>query len=70
MNPKLPGTIYVYDVVDGRELHNRRVFAFCAIGIPDGIKCDEKGYVYAGCGKLFFPSDNCSRTVPLRQRIR
>ncbi|KAK6387364.1 hypothetical protein LTS17_000632 [Exophiala oligosperma] len=50
MNHKLPGTIYVYDVVNGRELHNRRVFAFCAVGIPDGIKCDEKGYVYSGCG--------------------
>jgi len=48
--PTLPGTIYVYDVVNGRELHNRRAFAFCAKGVPDGIKCDEKGYVYSGCG--------------------
>lgn len=51
-NPRLPGSIYVYDVVNGKELRNRRVFAFCAQGIPDGIKCDENGYVYSGCGKI------------------
>ncbi|KAK2764087.1 hypothetical protein FQN53_007097 [Emmonsiellopsis sp. PD_33] len=34
----------------GVRLVNRRLFAFCHNGVPDGIKCDEKGYVYAGCG--------------------
>lgn len=29
---------------------SRRVFAFAANGIPDGIKCDTKGNVYSGCG--------------------
>jgi gluconolactonase len=29
---------------------NRRVFAFAGAGIPDGIKCDVYGNVYAGCG--------------------
>ncbi|PGH23193.1 hypothetical protein AJ80_02723 [Polytolypa hystricis UAMH7299] len=48
--PSKPGTIYVYDVVDGKRLANRRTFAFCDTGIPDGIKCDERGYVYSGCG--------------------
>ncbi|PGG99005.1 gluconolactonase [Blastomyces parvus] len=47
----LPASIYVYDVVDGgTRLANRRLFAFCDNGVPDGIKCDEKGYVYSGCG--------------------
>ena len=50
-NPRKPGTIYVYDVVDyGTGLANRRTFAFCDTGVPDGIKCDENGYVYSGCG--------------------
>ncbi|OAL69392.1 hypothetical protein A7D00_6511 [Trichophyton violaceum] len=44
-------TIYVYDVVDGgTRISNRRAFAFCDSGVPDGIKCDENGYVYSGCG--------------------
>jgi gluconolactonase len=31
-------------------LTNRRLFAFCDAGIPDGIKCDMDGNVYSGCG--------------------
>jgi gluconolactonase len=51
INLRKPGTIYVYDVVgEGRRLANRRTFAFCDTGIPDGIKCDEHGNVYSGCG--------------------
>lgn len=49
-NPRLPATIYVYDVVGGRSLQNRRVFTYCHSGVPDGIKCDEHGNVYSGCG--------------------
>ncbi|RDW63761.1 hypothetical protein BP6252_11306 [Coleophoma cylindrospora] len=48
--PRLPASIYVYDVVDQRVLANRRAFAFCDTGVPDGIKCDEAGNVYSGCG--------------------
>lgn len=50
-NPRLPSTIYEYDVVEsGTRLVNRRMFAFCDTGVPDGIKCDEAGNVYSGCG--------------------
>jgi len=31
-------------------LENRRVFAHCDKGFPDGIKCDTYGNVYSGCG--------------------
>ncbi|OQN99440.1 hypothetical protein B0A48_14417 [Cryoendolithus antarcticus] len=48
-NPKLPGSIYEFDVVEGR-LANRKMFAFCDAGVPDGIKCDAEGNVYSGCG--------------------
>lgn len=48
---KLPATIYEFDVVDGgKRLANRRMFAFCDSGIPDGIKCDVDGNVWSGCG--------------------
>lgn len=50
-NPRLPATIYEFDVLDnGTRLGNRRVFAYCDTGVPDGIKCDEQGNVYSGCG--------------------
>ncbi|KUJ11789.1 calcium-dependent phosphotriesterase [Mollisia scopiformis] len=49
-NPRLPATIYVYDVIHGQRLQNRRVFAYCNNGVPDGIKCDQYGNVYSGCG--------------------
>jgi len=46
-----PATIYEFDVVDeGTRLANRRLFAYCDDGIPDGIKCDVDGNVYSGCG--------------------
>lgn len=51
VRPRLPASIYEFDVVDqGTRLANRRFFAFCDNGVPDGIKCDEQGNVYSGCG--------------------
>lgn len=51
LNPRLPSSIYEYDVVNGgTRLANRRLFAYCSSGVPDGIKCDEAGNVYSGCG--------------------
>ncbi|ORX39790.1 hypothetical protein BD324DRAFT_614990 [Kockovaella imperatae] len=53
-----PATIYAFDVhwpdvdmtIGGPTLHNRRLFAFIDVGLPDGIKCDTAGNVYSGCG--------------------
>ncbi|KAM3075026.1 hypothetical protein ACMFMG_007513 [Clarireedia jacksonii] len=48
-----PRTIYAYDVVTiaGQlSLANKRTFAMVQTGIPDGIKTDKAGNVYAGCG--------------------
>ncbi|KAK2623528.1 hypothetical protein QTJ16_007082 [Diplocarpon rosae] len=45
-------TIYAFDVQiisGGPFLANKRLFAFAAVGFPDGIKCDVHGNVYAGC---------------------
>jgi gluconolactonase len=44
---------YAFDLVhiNGSPfLTNRRFFALCDTGIPDGIKCDLHGNVYSGCG--------------------
>jgi gluconolactonase len=49
-NPRKPASIYVYDVIDKKFLANRRMFAYCDSWVPDGIKCDEYGNVYSGCG--------------------
>lgn len=51
LNPRLPSCIYEYDVIDnGTRLAGRKLFAYCTAGVPDGIKCDEVGNVYSGCG--------------------
>ncbi|EAW19974.1 SMP-30/gluconolactonase/LRE family protein [Aspergillus fischeri NRRL 181] len=54
-NPAGPSHIYAFDIVypGGRaepQLVNRRVFAYAPGKVPDGIKCDTRGNVYAGCG--------------------
>lgn len=44
---------YAFDVITTHGqpfLTNRRVFAMPGDGIPDGIKVDQDGNVYAGCG--------------------
>ncbi|KAI9039791.1 SMP-30/gluconolactonase/LRE family protein [Aspergillus affinis] len=44
---------YAYDVTTSHNepfLANRRVFAIAHTGVPDGIKVDTNGNVYAGCG--------------------
>ena len=44
---------YASDVIQrhgAQFLANRRVFAGSDTGVPDGIKCDTAGNVYAGCG--------------------
>lgn len=35
--------------VDSPFLANKRVFAVPITGTPASVKCDENGYVYAGC---------------------
>jgi gluconolactonase len=45
-----PATIYAYDVIKGKTLQNRRVFAYSDNGYPDGVHADTEGNVWAGCG--------------------
>ncbi|KAF6833777.1 SMP-30/Gluconolaconase/LRE-like region [Colletotrichum musicola] len=45
-----PATIYAFDVVDGKRLANKRIFAFADTGFPDGVHTDTGGNVWAGCG--------------------
>ena len=51
--PKHPGDprpIYVYDVVDGVRLTNKRLFVNMAPGSSDGIRCDVDGNVWSAAG--------------------
>ncbi|KAF5264316.1 hypothetical protein FOXYS1_4902 [Fusarium oxysporum] len=41
---------YRFDVQKDGTWENRKTFAFTAARLPDGIHCDSKGNVYAGCG--------------------
>jgi gluconolactonase len=50
-----PSHIYAFDISYPKFqsepfLVNRRLFAYAPGRFPDGIKCDTKGNVYAGCG--------------------
>ncbi|KAH8666310.1 D-lactonohydrolase [Xylariales sp. PMI_506] len=45
-----PSSIYRFDVQDDGTWDNRKTFAFVSPGVPDGVHCDSKGNVYAGCG--------------------
>jgi gluconolactonase len=45
--PDRPHHVRAFEVVDGGHLRNARVFAVVTPGIPDGIKVDEEGRVYA-----------------------
>ncbi|RYC92270.1 hypothetical protein BFJ63_vAg4925 [Fusarium oxysporum f. sp. narcissi] len=45
-----PASIYRFDVQKDGTWENRKTFAFTAARLPDGIHCDSKGNVYAGCG--------------------
>ena len=45
-----PRPIYVYDVVDGVRLTNKRQFVNMAPGSSDGIRCDMDGNVWSAAG--------------------
>ena len=48
--PNQPHPIYVFDVVDGSRLANRRAFYDMAPGGGDGIRCDREGNVWLAAG--------------------
>ena len=50
MDPLGAATIYAFDVVHGKFLRNKRLFAYSDVGFPDGIHTDSEGNVYASCG--------------------
>lgn len=69
-------TIYAYDVLQGKVLSNKRVFAEISPGFPDGMRLDEKGNIYVGAldgvqifnpsgkliGKILMPKETANLT--------
>jgi gluconolactonase len=49
-HPTDPHPIYVYDVLDGKQLKNRRLFVDMSPGSSDGIRCDVDGNVWSAAG--------------------
>jgi gluconolactonase len=45
-----PRNVYVYDVVEGKRLANRRKFIDVGTGTPDGMRCDVDGNLWMGWG--------------------
>ncbi|CEI61929.1 unnamed protein product [Fusarium venenatum] len=50
VNPTSPASIYRFDVQKDGSWDSRKTFAYVGSRLPDGIHCDSKGNVYAGCG--------------------
>jgi len=60
--------VEAFDVLHGRVLANRRIFATIEVGFPDGLKTDRRGNVYTtgGPGLLVFsPSGALLREIDL-----
>ena len=54
-----PRHVRVFEVVDGRELTNGRVFATIDAGVPDGLCTDTRGNLYVATGegvRIFRPN--------------
>ena len=49
-DPNGPSHIRVFDVTPDNRLENGRLFVDMTPGMADGIRCDEDGNVWAGCG--------------------
>ncbi|MEZ4510923.1 MAG: SMP-30/gluconolactonase/LRE family protein [Chloroflexota bacterium] len=45
-----PRQIFVYEVVDGKQLANGRVFCDMGTAVSDGIRCDTDGNVWSSAG--------------------
>jgi gluconolactonase len=67
-----PRHVMAFNVVEGRELTNSRVFAGIQRGYPDGLKTDECGRVYiSSCaGVQVFDSDGMPLDlIPVRDSV-
>jgi gluconolactonase len=63
-----PHHITAFDVVDGRRLGPGRLFAVTTPGVPDGIKVDRDGRVYASCSagvQVFAPDGDLIGLIAL-----
>ena len=64
-----PRHIRVFDV-DGEMLKNSRVFCAIDTGVPDGIRCDEKGNVWSSAGdgiQVFSPAGKLLGKIPVEE---
>jgi gluconolactonase len=67
-----PRHVLAFDVFDGRQLTNLRVFAGIQRGYPDGLKTDECGRVYvsSAAGVQVFDSDGMPLDlIPVRDPV-
>nr|WP_238180246.1 SMP-30/gluconolactonase/LRE family protein [Methylobacterium haplocladii] len=66
-NPGGRSEIRAFDVGEGGRLNRERVFATITNGVPDGLKTDEQGRVFAGIGdgaQVWRPDGAVLGTIP------
>lgn len=73
---KYPHAIYAYDVIDGRNIENKRLFTEVSPGFPDGMRLDIHGNIFVGAldgvqvfnpqgkmmGKILMPKETANLT--------
>ena len=63
-----PHHIRVFDVSDDGKLINGRVFAVIQPGVPDGMRCDERGNLWSSAGDgvyVYSPEGKLLRRIPV-----
>jgi gluconolactonase len=65
-------SILVYDVDRGGVTSNERVFVSGVIGVPDGIRTDEKGNLYVACEDIaiYSPQGKLIRNIKIPETPR
>ena len=64
--------IWVFDVVDGRQLVDGRIFASIEPGVPDGFRLDRQGWLYTSSldsVQVYHPDGSLLGKIPVPEKV-
>jgi len=71
-NEQGPREVYSFQMSHGRVSSAGKVFALASKGVPDGIRCDEDGYLWVATGlglECFFPNGSRAGAIPTPETL-